>query len=283
MNKCFLGLCVFLVAISGVFASRPDPNAPYKTETFATASDGTPLTWDVYTPPGRGPWPAVLVIHGGLFITGDSNDTGVGGCARDLARAGYIAFAINDRLAPPGAIPGQSSSGRYPEQYDDVQLAVLAARADARGNGGVGAVGGSAGATHAIWASAAGERGADRIDAAVGLSGAYNFADFTPDDALTLFQRAVTNYVGVPATDLPDLFAASPVAQVNRSVSPLFLADSEGDIMPAVQLIDLVTSLTEAGARNFQSMTLPGDGHSFENWPLVEADAIAFLGRYLVR
>jgi len=37
---------------------------PVPSEIYAYASDRTPLTWLVYAPPGRGPWPAVLVIHG---------------------------------------------------------------------------------------------------------------------------------------------------------------------------------------------------------------------------
>jgi acetyl esterase/lipase len=265
----------FLLLAGSIFA------ATCTTEVYAIASDGTPLTWDVYTPAGRRPGPAVLVIHGGLYISGGSADIGPAGCASDLADAGFVAFSINYRLAPPGFIPGQSSSGRYPQQYDDVQLAVLAARSDPRANGKVGAVGGSAGATHGVWVSATGARGADRLDVAVGISGAYNFADFSPDDELGLFQLAVTNYVGVPITDLDALYAASPMSQVDRSVAPLYLVDSMGDLMPAVQLVDLVARLKLVGARNFQSITLAGDGHSFENWPLIENDAIAFLHQYL--
>jgi acetyl esterase/lipase len=66
-------------------------------------------------------------------------------CPQDLAAAGYIAFSIEYRLAPPGALPGQISDGRFPDQTDDVKLAVRTARADRRCNGQVGAVGGSAG------------------------------------------------------------------------------------------------------------------------------------------
>lgn len=76
------------------------------------ASDRTPLMWEVYTPVGKGPWPAVLFIHGGNFDAGDPDDDGVVTCAQDLADAGYLALAISHRLAPPGSITGQHSPGR---------------------------------------------------------------------------------------------------------------------------------------------------------------------------
>ena len=67
-----------------------------------------------------GPWPAVLVIHGGDFYTGspDSSMESIV-CAQDLTAAGYIAFSIEYRLAPPGALPGQISDGRFPDQTDN--------------------------------------------------------------------------------------------------------------------------------------------------------------------
>jgi acetyl esterase/lipase len=249
------------------------------TEVYATASDSTPLTWTVYTPAGRGPWPAVLVIHGGLFLSGDASEGAA--CAQDLAAAGYVAYSINYRLAPPGSIPGQVSLGRSPDQYNDVHLAVQAARDDSRSTGKVGAVGGSAGATHAVWASTTGTAGQDRLDAAAGLSGAYDFSDFSPDDNLMLFMFSVTNYVGVPSTDTVSLRAASPAWVVGKKVAPLYLIDSEGDLMPAVQLDDMVSHLTTVGAHNYTAMTIAGDLHSFANWPLVKDDILAFLAPIL--
>ena len=78
-----------------------------QTEVYGTASDGTVLHWVVYTPTTSGPWPAVLVIHGGGFDDGSPNSSPESiNCAQDLAAAGYIAFSIEYRLAPPGALPG---------------------------------------------------------------------------------------------------------------------------------------------------------------------------------
>src|SRR5690349_8328182 len=79
-------------------------------ELYATASDGTPLHWTVYTPEGSGPWPAILVIHAGCFKGGSpSSSPDQVAASRDLAAAGFIVFSIEYRLAPNGSLPGQVS------------------------------------------------------------------------------------------------------------------------------------------------------------------------------
>ena len=79
------------------------------------------------------------------------------------------------------------------------------------------------------------------------LSGAYDFADFTPDGNLNFFIETVTNYVGVPSTDTGALRAASPAWVLDSSVAPLYIIDTRGDTMPAAQLDDMVTHLDDAG------------------------------------
>ncbi|MEO5718010.1 MAG: alpha/beta hydrolase [Chthoniobacterales bacterium] len=285
MRQYILLFSLVLIAAAPAHATprtnaKPKPIPP-PTEVYAIASDKTVLTWTVYTPTGKGPWPAVLVIHGGLFLSGDANESGVVTCAQDLAAAGYVAYAINYRLAPPGSVPGQRSLGRFPDQYNDVHLAVQAARNDSRSNGNVGAVGGSAGATHAVWVAATGIAGQDRLDAAVAISGAYDFSDFSPDSELAVFIATVTNYVGVPSTDTVSLRAASPAWIVTKTVAPLYLVDSEGDLMPAAQLDDMVTHLGTSRARDYTALTIPGKLHSFANWPQIKNDALAFLAARL--
>ena len=283
--KIFLTL-IFSVILSAFAGARVDSghqtsstaNFTVTTEVYGTASDGTILHWVAYTPSGTGPWPAVLVIHGGNFLGGSPDGSPeLITCAEDLANAGYLALAIEYRLAPPGSLPGQVSKGRFPDQTDDVKLAVRAARADPRGNGQVGAVGGSAGGSHVAFVAATGAVGEDRIDVGVSLSGAYDFTDFSPNPSLGNFTANVTNYVGVPTTDTAALRTASPAWLADGTIAPLYLVNTIEDPMPYSQLPDMFTRLDGNVVTDYQAITLPGDLHSFSNWAAVKDSALAFL------
>ena len=280
MNHCRFSRFASLACLASLFiAAYPGQAAakePPPSEQFATASDGTPLHWFVYTPQGTGPWPAVLVIHGGCFRGGDPTSSPESvSCGNDLAAAGYIAFSIEYRLAPDGALESQVSDGRFPDQTDDVRLAVLAARSDSRCNGQVGAIGGSAGGYHAAFAAAVGTPGLDRIDVGVSMSGAYDLSDFSANSSS--FADDVTNYVGVSMFETAALQAASPAWLLDDKTAPLFLVNSEYDAMPFPQLGDMTRALDAAGVTNYQALTLSGSGHSFENWPSIKDQALAFL------
>jgi acetyl esterase/lipase len=264
--------------------AAPGQQQPPPIEVYATADDGTPLHWYVYTPTGQGPWPAVLIIHGGGFKGGTpiSSPESVQ-CGHDLAAAGYIAFSIEYRLAPDGGLAGQVSDGRFPDQTNDVKLAVLAARHDPRCNGQVGSVGGSAGGYHTAFAAGTGSIGQDRIDVGVSLSGAYDLTDFSPDWNIKAFTKFVLNYLGVDTTEAPSLQSASPAFAMDRYIAPLFLVNTEGDPMPFSQLGDMTAALDAMGVTNYQALTLPGSLHSFGYWPLVKDQSLAFLAAGFAR
>ena len=261
-----------------------------------SVSGDTPLKWRAFVPNDNGTHPAIIVIHGAFFNAGDFNNVQTD---QDLVCAGFCVFDIEYRLAPPGKVQGQGrDSGHYPEQTDDVATAIRAARNPAptsvafgRVNGKVGAVGGSAGASHAAYCAAAPTLGGDQLDAAVLLSGAYDFHDAASliDTRCGEFGVDVRNYVGCspgPACDsnggLLDL--ASPYRRFTGSSSPVFIIATNLDPMPPNQFTILVNKVAAVGVPNCDQLLItesPGrdgcTGHSFELWPDVADEAIAFL------
>src|ERR1051326_3344476 len=95
--------CVLMAGALTLFAAdRAVADVVPTTEVYGTAPDGTVLHWVAYAPTTPGPWPAVLIIHGGNFYGGSPSGSPESvTLAQDLAAAGYIAFSIEYRLAPP--------------------------------------------------------------------------------------------------------------------------------------------------------------------------------------
>ena len=263
-------------------------------------SGDTPLKWRAFIPNDGQTHPAIIVIHGGNFDAGDFTNTQTD---QDLVCAGFCVFDIEYRLSPPGKVQGQGSDlGRYPEQTDDVATAIRAARNPAPGsvafgrvNGKVGAVGGSAGASHAAYCAAAPSLGGDQLDAAVLLSVASDLHDPASliDKRCAEFGADVRNYVGCspgPACDsnggLLDL--ASPYRRFTRFSSPVFIVASNLDPMPPNQFTILVNTVAAVGVPGCEQLLITErprpngcTGHSFELWPDVKDQAIAFLNTSL--
>jgi hypothetical protein len=274
------------------------------TEQYGTGQSvfgATPLAWRAFVPNDTGTHPAIIVIHSGDFNAGTFKDTQTD---QDLVCAGFVVFDILYRLAPPGELSGQPERdlGHYPEQTDDVATAIRAARNPAptsvafgRVNGKVGAVGGSAGASHAAYCAAAPTLGGDQLDAAVLLSGSYDFHDPASllDTRCTTFGLFVRNYVGCspgPACDdnggLLDL--ASPYRRFTSSSKPVFIIASNLDPMPPNQYTILVNKVAAVGVPNCQHLLItqtPGPdgctGHAFQLWSTVKTQAIAFFNTLL--
>jgi len=81
---------------------------------YATVGSRT-LRLDAYRPAGTGPFPAVVLVHGGGF-TGGSKGGFTGDLARSLAAAGYAVFDINYRLlgdlGPRATLDGAMNAAR---------------------------------------------------------------------------------------------------------------------------------------------------------------------------
>ncbi len=67
--------------------------------------DSGPLEADLYVPHGDGPFPAMIVVHGGAWASGTKAQ--LAGIAKGLAKHGYTVAAISYRLAPQDPFPAQ--------------------------------------------------------------------------------------------------------------------------------------------------------------------------------
>ena len=177
-------------------------------------------------------------------------------------------------------MPGQKSLGRYPDQTNDLKKAVRAARKYPGGNGKVGAIGGSAGGSHDVYLAATGTKGDDRLDAAVALSGAYDFTDKRSFGRIDFGAWSKTMSAR-PAPE--DLRKASPITYVDASVAPLFTSSLRmTNRCRHNRCSDLIRKLKKVGATNFkQRLRTNSQQHAFSYWPEVEDEALDFLKEHL--
>lgn len=254
-----------------------DPTPAPVTTSFTIARDVviTPADWpqkllaDVYVPAGAGPWPGVLVIHGGGWNSGDREQ--VESIAERLAGRGYVAVNTTYRLSP---------QWRYPAQLEDMQLALRWMQAHAAGYRmrpeRFGAFGYSAGAHLAALLGVVNEKGL-RPSAVV--------AGGTPTD-LSKYPGGTlvpTLIGGGRAQNLAAYQRASPITHVSAGDPPFFLYHGGIDrLVPLDHAEDFKTALDAAGVYN-ELFILRGRGHVtafLSDGPAVDA-AIQFLDRHL--
>jgi acetyl esterase/lipase len=131
-HKIRAGLMGLMVVLVGCVSHKGRP----ETSTSSRVSDReftlqrdvvyTPTDWpaaltaDIYQPQGAGPFPAVLVVHGGGWSSRTRAD--MDSISEQVARSGYVVINASYRLAP---------IWKFPSQLQDLQQAVLFLRANA--------------------------------------------------------------------------------------------------------------------------------------------------------
>jgi acetyl esterase/lipase len=91
------------------------PKIEYRKNITYAVHDGTELQGDLYLPPGAGPFPAIVNVHGGYWRRGSRDSYQYWGPY--LAARGYAGFTISYRLTTPG-------TKRFPDAVNDVRAAV---------------------------------------------------------------------------------------------------------------------------------------------------------------
>jgi acetyl esterase/lipase len=287
-----INLSLITGAIGAILITAPQAQGAFLYQKYGTSPSGVDLYWKAFEPDPAvypGTRPAVLVVHAGGFRAGDPGDLTA---AKDIANAGFLALAIEYRLAPPSTpmlaanhvSPAQDDvgdAGHYPESKDDMRMAIRAARADSRCNGKVGSVGGSAGGALTIYWAATGTVNDDKLDVAVALSPPVDFHDAASlaDNSRSNFRDAIYNYVNsTDASNGGPLDLASPYKFVTSAMCPFALFASDDDSMPLQQYPLMVAALNAASVTNYQKTLLAGStAHAFAYWSTVKNNVIAFL------
>ncbi len=287
------------------------------------SNDGTILRRVCFTPPGYNPsdntkYPTVISIPPTVFRSGEASGVPSQRTAsRDLARAGFLVFQVEHRLAPPGLLEGQTrhsrskpegiASGRPPQQTNDIKQQILAALADGKCNQKIYLVGGSSGGCHALWVAldpASGNITAWNLDvvkkikAVVSLSGPTNLPSREGDpEVVPDFEVAVENYTNARNGPDPDWYQiqynVSPIKLVENATyfPPIRMYATEGDTVPFQQGEDMKQEFDiyhPTADVNFYKIN-DGSSHAFNYWhevneettDCVSAEVIAFLQAHL--
>jgi acetyl esterase/lipase len=243
-----------------------------------------PLLLDVYRPPARdAPRTAVVLVHGGGMWTGSRAD--MAHPARQLARAGHVAFSVDYRLVEAAA-----GRHRWPAQLDDVQRVVRWVRANAAHYGvdprRVGAYGWSAGGQLAALLGTRDTREVapalaaypSRVACVVDLAGDVDLAAYTRPPAL----HEVVALLGGTSAEVPERYRdASPLSWIDGRTAPFLVVHGvRDDVVPVAQSRRLVSALRAAGVE-VRYVELPNAGHDALVWSRVSPAVLAFLRRHL--
>jgi acetyl esterase/lipase len=217
---------------------------------------------DVYIPDGDGPFPGVVVIHGGGWQSGNTGKFKPE--ALFLAQRGFVAFSVTYRKAPEFT---------FPAQVEDVQAAVRFIRDHAdefkvRAEQ-LGALGGSAGGQLAAMLGVRGEGPTNRdsrVNVVVSWSGPMNFTQAPSGQVAPQIPRRrgpLQTYLGCSPLVCPETYVdASPVTHVDPTDAPMLLANSANEQATALSHAeDMAAALQEAEVP-VELIVLEGQLHS---------------------
>ena len=274
----------FMASSCAQHIGRPDTSQPARLDlrysvqrdrTYTPSGWPQPLFADVYIPEGAGPFPAVLVVHGGGWQSGDRAQ--VESIARRIARRGYVAVNITYRLVPGALFPAPVLDLQQALRWMQQNAATYRIDPDR-----IGAWGYSAGAHLAALVGALGP--GDRLYAEGARIKAV-VAGGTPAD-LRKFHGGtlVPNFLGERWRESSTAFReSSPAAYVTPLDPPTFLYHGTWDLLvPLDQATDYKAALDQAGVPN-ELYLMRGLGHISAF--LLDGEAVQrgadFLDRYL--
>ncbi len=238
--------------------------------TFAVV-EGESLALDAYLPAAPGPHPAVILIHGGYWQTGDKESHSRLG--EWMAEHGYAAFAINYRLAPEFPFPAavadvqcaiawvREHGDEYDVDPDRLALMGTSAGGHLAALAGLAAVPASPAAS---WQPSCGDPTANvEVQAVISCFGPVDLAFHAQESEPA--EGIVTVFLGgQTCQDAPQLCAAaSPMSYVTADAPPMFLVHgTDDDAVSCENSARLYEALNGVGA-DVTYLPVEGAQHGF--------------------
>lgn len=253
------------------FITRPSAEVPVDVESargLIYAKYGSrEMRLDLFKPKRKGAFPAVIIVHGGAWITG--HHTMENPLAIALAKRGYVAVTVEHRL---------SNEKKYPAQIHDLKASIRWLRANAKKYGiddkRIGAVGGSSGGHLVALLGATndiplfeGDGGnplfSSRVQSVVDIDGTATFID--PGNIEKEIKGpwdTNTRLTGFTYAQNPAIWKeASPITHVNRKSAPTLFLNSSS-FRPFQQREEMSAKLTELGIVS-EIVVVPDTPHPF--------------------
>lgn len=217
---------------------------------------------DVYLPEGRGPFPAILAVHGGAWRHGTKFT--LLRHAWKMAQAGYVVVAINYRHAPKHP---------FPAQIHDCKHAIRWMKANANkykiNRDKIGAFGYSAGG-HLVSLLGTSDKGdglegdievghekySSRVKAVAAGGAPCEFSWIGENSNVLAY------WLGGSPKNKPDVFrAASPISYVTPDDPPFFLFHGDSDIVVPLSTSETFQAVLKGKGVACEHCTDKGSGH----------------------
>lgn len=289
------GLLVLLTTFSTARADAPKPAAPLAVKTekdvVYDTIDKQELKLDICAPKEGGPYPCVVVFHGGAWIGGSRKDLSVGpkggpSFIEEVAARGYVVASVGYRLAP---------KHQFPAQIQDARAAVRFLRANAKTYGidrdKFAAAGFSAGGHLALLLGLAdkvdGWDVGSNLDQSPRVQCVVDF--FGPTDLSLYNTEAIQDAYLVPVfgktakTDKEVFKRASPVTYASKSAPPVLIFHGTFDVVVPVGHSETLTKKLKDCGASCELVTLFGEGHGWNGRALTKSvtQALTFLDTHL--
>ncbi|RZT56482.1 acetyl esterase/lipase [Sphingomonas sp. BK036] len=222
---------------------------------------------DVWLPKGKGPFPVVVMVHGGCWTTSIADRSLMNWVADDLRQSGVAVWNIDYRGV-------DRTGGGYPGTFADAAQATDALAKQARrfklDTTRVTAIGHSAGGHLALWLAARPKLPATspiysahplRIDHVISLGGLPDLEATAASPENGCGVEVVTKLVGTPGPRHPDVYADTSVPRLlPLGVRQDLINGREDRIIPFAMATDYVAKAVAAGDTATLHV-IPATGH----------------------